>query len=77
MTKQIQDFVFYYPIHIVATTLKEAKEELDLDFQVDSRMVTLEDITDGFVKFLKTAKASKEDKRYYNEKQAEYKEMGY
>jgi len=76
MTRKIQNFVFYYPIHIVATTLKEAKEELDLNFQVDPIMIHGTDLAEGYIKFLKTTRASLEDRRYYNEKQQEYKEMG-
>lgn len=73
--RTIQNFVFYYPIHVVATNLKEAKQELKLDLDCDPRMVFARDVSDGYIKFLKTTKASKDDKEYFLEKEQEIQEM--
>ncbi|MCP6727064.1 MAG: hypothetical protein KJI69_03510 [Patescibacteria group bacterium] len=71
--KPIKNFVFYYPIEITARTLREAKEELSLDFEVDPIFIQNTD----YIKYLKTSKPSKQDLEFYHDKQAEYKEMGY
>jgi len=70
----IKNYIFYEPIIVTATSLREAKEELELDLEVDPRITYLSDVRDGFVKFLKTTKSTKEDVTYYKEKQAEIAE---
>jgi len=77
LTKPIKNFVFYYPIEITARTLREAKEELSLNFEVDPIFIHGQDLEDGYIKFLKTSKPSKQDLEFYDDKQREYKEMGY